>query len=132
MLKAMHVCFSQNDESYNSNNLTSVVVVHHTAGVADVASKAALTAATKNTAYIYLEKGIRCNAIAPVGVVTEIPLVMPTPDEFGFGRSSALLTHAPELGMPENIAEAALFLASDESRFVNGTILTCDGGWTAF
>ena len=81
---------------------------------------------------MYLEKGIRCNAIAPGGVVTEIPLVMPTPDEFGFGRSSALLTHAPELGMPEDIAEAALFLASDESRFVNGAILTCDGGWTAF
>ena len=132
MRKAVQVFLSQNDESGNIINVTSVGAAHQTAGVAYCASKAALTAATKNTAYMYLEKGIRCNAIAPGGVVTEIPLVMPTPDEFGFGRSSALLTHAPELGMPENIAEAALFLASDESRFVNGTILTCDGGWTAF
>ena len=57
---------------------------------------------------------------------------MPTPNEFGFGRTSALLTHSPELGMPEDIAEVALFLASDESKFVNGTTITCDGGWTCF
>jgi NAD(P)-dependent dehydrogenase (short-subunit alcohol dehydrogenase family) len=34
--------------------------------------------------------------------------------------------------MPEDIANAALFLASAESKFVNGVILTCDGGWTTF
>ena len=34
--------------------------------------------------------------------------------------------------MPEDIANAALFLASDDSHFVNGTVITCDGGWTCF
>ena len=63
-------------------------------------------------------------------MITDIPLVMPAADEFGFSRTSTLLTHSPELGMPEDIANAALFLASDESKFVNGVILTCDGGWT--
>ena len=57
---------------------------------------------------------------------------MPQANEFGFGRTSSLLTHSPEMGMPEDIANAALFLASDDSHFVNGTIITCDGGWTCY
>jgi NAD(P)-dependent dehydrogenase (short-subunit alcohol dehydrogenase family) len=57
---------------------------------------------------------------------------MPPSDPFGFERTSSLLTHSPNMGMPEDIANAALFLASDESKFVNGVILTCDGGWTTF
>ena len=56
---------------------------------------------------MYEEQGIRCNAIAPGGVLTDIPLVMPPADEFGFGRTSALLAHSPEMGMPEDIANAA-------------------------
>jgi NAD(P)-dependent dehydrogenase (short-subunit alcohol dehydrogenase family) len=81
---------------------------------------------------MYLEKHIRVNGIAPGGVLTDIPLVMPPSDPFGFERTSSLLTHSPNMGMPEDIANAALFLASDESKFVNGVILTCDGGWTTF
>lgn len=131
MRKAVRVFLAQG-EGGNILNITSVGAVHQTAGVAYCASKGALASATKNTAFMYMEDGIRCNAIAPGGVVTEIPLVMPTPNEFGFGRTSALLTHSPELGMPEDIAEVALFLASDESKFVNGTTITCDGGWTCF
>ena len=117
-------------EGGNIINTCSVGAMHHTAGVAYCAAKAALTAATRNTAFMYMEQGIRCNGIAPGGVITDIPLVMPAANEFGFSRTSTLLTHSPELGMPEDIANAALFLASDESKFVNGVILTCDGGWT--
>lgn len=36
------------------------------------------------------------------------------------------------MGAPEDIANAALFLTSDDSKFVNGVILTCDGGWKCF
>lgn len=132
MRKAVKVFLEQDDEQGNIINVTSVGAIHQTAGVAYCASKGALASATKNTAFMYIEHGIRCNAIAPGGVITDIPLVMPPANEFGFGRTSSLLTHSPELGMPEDIAEAALFLASDESHFVNGTILTCDGGWTCF
>ena len=81
---------------------------------------------------MYIDKGIRCNGISPGGILTDIPLVMPKANEFGFERTSSLLAHSPEMGMPEDIANAALFLASDESHFVNGTIITCDGGWTCF
>ncbi len=128
MRKAVKVFLEQGDGG-NIINTCSVGAYHHTAGVAYCAAKAALSAATKNTAFMYLEDEIRCNIIAPGGVLTDIPLVCPKADEFGFGRTSTLLTHAPELGMPEDIANAALFLASDESSFINGTVLTCDGGW---
>ena len=54
---------------------------------------------TRNTAFMYLDNGIRCNAISPGGVLTDIPLVMPPANEFGFGRTSSLLAHSPEMGM---------------------------------
>ncbi len=129
MRKAVKVFIEQGNGG-NIINTCSVGAVHHTAGIAYCASKAAVTSATLNTAFMYMEYGIRCNAISPGGVLTEIPLVMPPANEFGFGRTGTLLNHAPELGMPEDIANVALFLASDESSFINGTVITCDGGWT--
>ena len=38
----------------------------------------------------------------------------------------------PRVGEPDEIAQVALFLASDESSFVNGTVVTADAGWTAY
>ena len=113
-------------------NICSVGATHQTAGVAYCASKAAVLSATKNTAYMYKEEGIRVNALSPGGVITDIPLVMPPADEFGFGRTSELLNFSGELAMPEDLADAILFLASDQSRYVNGEELKCDGGWTCF
>ncbi|MBR3177968.1 MAG: SDR family oxidoreductase [Clostridia bacterium] len=113
-------------------NICSVGASHQTAGAAYCASKGAVLAVTKNTAYMYKEESIRCNAISPGGVVTDIPLVMPPSNEFGFGRTSELLAFSGELAMPEDLADAILFLASDQSRYVNGEELKCDGGWTCF
>lgn len=113
-------------------NVCSVGATHQTAGAAYCASKGAVLAATKNTAFMYMEEGIRCNALSPGGVVTDIPLVMPPSDEFGFGRTSKLLDFSGELAMPEDLADAILFLASDWSRYVNGEEIKCDGGWTCF
>ena len=113
-------------------NICSVGATHQTAGAAYCASKGAVLSLTKNTAYMYKEDGIRCNAISPGGVITDIPLVMPPADEFGFGRTSELLNFSGELAMPEDLADAILFLASDQSRYVNGEEIKCDGGWTCF
>ena len=113
-------------------NICSVGATHQTSGAAYCASKGAVLAATKNTAFMYMEEGIRCNAVSPGGVVTDIPLVMPPSDPFGFGRTSRLLEFSGELAMPEELADAILFLASDQSRYVNGEELKCDGGWTCF
>lgn len=113
-------------------NICSVGATHQTAGAAYCASKGAVLSLTKNTAYMYKEEGIRCNAISPGGVITDIPLVMPPADEFGFSRTSELLNFSGELAMPEDLANAILFLASDQSSYVNGEELKCDGGWTCF
>ncbi len=139
MRKAVNTFFALNPDAEEDDevigsiiNLTSVGALHQTAGAAYCASKAALLAATKNTAFMYIHKGIRANAIAPGGIVTELPITMPPSDEFGFSRTSELLVHSSLLGMPEDIANAALFLAQDESHFINGTVITVDGAWTTF
>ncbi|RCX22993.1 NAD(P)-dependent dehydrogenase (short-subunit alcohol dehydrogenase family) [Fontibacillus phaseoli] len=98
-------------------------------GAAYVASKHALIGLTKNTAAVYGSKGIRTNAIAPGGVNTAISGTITAPNQLGMeaiGRAGS----AP-MGEAQEIAYAALFLASDESSFVNGVVLTADGGWTA-
>jgi NAD(P)-dependent dehydrogenase (short-subunit alcohol dehydrogenase family) len=100
-------------------------------GVAYGASKHAVIGLTKNTGFMYAKKGIRCNAIAPGAVETNIGLSMNNINQFGMERAG--LTHglSPRSGQPEEIAQVALFLASDESSFVNGTVVVVDGGWTA-
>jgi len=101
------------------------------AGAAYTASKHALVGLTKNIGYQYAEKNIRCNAIAPGGVNTNIVYGM-EPSPFGFERMSAGTGNAPPPANPEAIAELALFLASEKSGFINGAVLTADGGWTAY
>lgn len=131
MRKAVQVFLEQGNGG-NIINITSVGAVHNTAGVAYGMSKAALAFATKSTAFMYLDEEIRCNAIAPGGVLTEIALTMPESEPFGQARTGSLLPLATEMGMPEDIAAAALFLASDDSHFINGETITVDGGWTSF
>ncbi|MUK88953.1 glucose 1-dehydrogenase [Ornithinibacillus sp. L9] len=101
------------------------------AGAAYGASKHAVVGLTKNTGFMYAKSGIRCNAIAPGAVETNIGSSMKNVNEFGMGRAGLAHAVSPRTGQPEEIAQAALFLASDESSFVNGTVITVDGGWTA-
>ncbi|GIP20967.1 SDR family oxidoreductase [Paenibacillus sp. J22TS3] len=102
------------------------------AGAAYTASKHAVVGFTKNTGYMYAKQGIRCNAIAPGGVETNIGASMTNINEFGMGRTQVGLGLNPRIGKSEEIAQVALFLASDESSFVNGTVITADAGWTAY
>ncbi|GHP13966.1 3-ketoacyl-ACP reductase [Lentilactobacillus fungorum] len=102
------------------------------AGVAYTASKHAVVGITKNTAYMYQNDGIRTNAIAPGGIKTNIAKSMGNVDEFGFKRQSTGMATSPEPGTAEEIANTALFLVSDEARYVNGAIVPVDGGWTAY
>ncbi|HSJ38135.1 MAG TPA: SDR family oxidoreductase [Planococcus sp. (in: firmicutes)] len=101
------------------------------AGAAYGASKHAVVGLTKNTGYMYAGSGIRCNAIAPGGVETNIGSTMTNISPFGGGRLQAVHGLMPRVGQPVEIAQVALFLASDDSSFVNGTVITADAGWTA-
>lgn len=101
------------------------------AGAAYVASKHAVVGLTKNTGFMYAKKGIRCNAIAPGGVETNIGSSISNLNEFGASRTQLTHTVMPRSGKSEEIAQVALFLASDDSSFVNGTVITADAGWTA-
>jgi len=101
------------------------------AGAAYTASKHALIGLTKNTGFMYAQKGIRCNAIAPGGVNTHIADNL-IPDALGYERCIAGASLMPRMGEPEEIALIAVHLCSDEASFINGTILTADGGWTAY
>ncbi|HVW13287.1 MAG TPA: glucose 1-dehydrogenase [Mucilaginibacter sp.] len=101
------------------------------AGCAYTTSKHAIVGLTKNIGYDYAQKGIRCNAIAPGGVNTNISHGM-DPNPFGFERMNAGAGNIPPAANPDAIAELALFLASDKAYFINGAVITADGGWTAY
>ena len=130
MRKAVQVFLAQGSGG-NIINVASLGAMRSCAGAVYTASKAAVVSLTKNTAYMYMPNGIRCNAIAPGGIATEISSSMGMPNMAGYGRVKNVLATAPEPGSPEQIANAALFLASDESSYISGDVLVVDGGWNA-
>lgn len=100
-------------------------------GAAYIASKHGLVGLTKNIASTYGREGgnIRANAIAPGGVKTNIQSTITSPHPLGFAALSDAGSN--KLADPMEIARVALFLASDDSSFVNGDVIKADGGWTA-
>ena len=103
------------------------------AGAAYTSSKHALMGLTKNTAWMYAKRGIRCNAVLPGGTNTNIQETMPQDklDPVGMQRQMEFGALCPIFLESVDVARAALFFASDESRNINGAILTADGGWMA-
>jgi NAD(P)-dependent dehydrogenase (short-subunit alcohol dehydrogenase family) len=104
------------------------------AGAAYTASKHAVIGLTKNTGFFYAKAGIRCNAIAPGGMLTNIAtgLDMSKVPAAVMERMGPGLALSVRNSHPDEVARVALFLASDESSFVNGTVVTADGGWSAY
>jgi NAD(P)-dependent dehydrogenase (short-subunit alcohol dehydrogenase family) len=88
-------------------------------------AKAGVVSVTKTAALEYATAGIRANAICPGPILTEMWGPNPPPD-----RVAARIKSIPmgRLGRPEEVAEVAVFLASDRSSFVTGTIIPVDGG----
>ncbi|MFE5321870.1 glucose 1-dehydrogenase [Paenibacillus sp. NPDC056579] len=102
-------------------------------GAAYTSSKHGLVGLTKNVGYSYAKSGIRCNAIAPGGVQTNIVNSMPHIDMDGLETfKEGAGTQRKEPADPLEIAAIAVFLASNDSAFINGTVITADGGWTAY
>ncbi|WP_296703838.1 glucose 1-dehydrogenase [Algoriphagus sp.] len=101
------------------------------AGLTYTTSKHALVGMSRNIGFMYAKKGIRSNVIAPGGVNTNI-MKNADPDEEGAALCSSGAGSMPRMGESDEIAKVALFLASEDSSFVNGEVLTADGGWTAY
>lgn len=100
-------------------------------GASYVASKHGLIGLTKNIAATYGTFGkIRANAIAPGGVNTNITSHIKQPNELGM-KAMGGAGQPPESADPIQIARVALFLASDDSDYINGDVIKVDGGWTA-
>lgn len=97
-------------------------------GAAYTAAKHGIAGYTKQLSFDYGPKGIKANAIAPGAVETGM-----TKEMFAEGKAEVMdsvnSVPAGRYGMPEEIATAALFLASEDSSFVHGAILPVDGGW---
>lgn len=94
------------------------------------ASKAGIIGLTRAMAVEYAGSHIRCNVIAP-GLI-ETPMSSRAQSEPDVADALPRLQPlGGTLGHPEDVAGAALYLASDLSRFVTGVILPVDGGWTA-
>lgn len=115
-------------------NVASTAALHGgAAGVAYTASKHGLVGLTRSTAWMYAKQGIRCNAICPGATITNIGESMPRErlDPAGAARAGVFAALIPGYLDPGDIASLALFLASDESRNINGAIITADAGWDA-
>ena len=108
-------------------NISSVVGEYGNIGQANYsATKAGLLGLTKTWAKEFARKGVpvRVNAIAPGYIMTDILKTIPE----DLLNQFAQLTMLKRLGQPEEIAKAALFLASDESSYVTGHTLSVNGG----
>ncbi len=106
-------------------NMASVVGLTGNLGQANyAASKAGVIGFTKSMAQELASRKVTCNAIAPGFIATDMTDAIPE------AAKEAILSRIPmkDLGKPEDIANCALFLASDESRYMTGQVLVCDGG----
>jgi NAD(P)-dependent dehydrogenase (short-subunit alcohol dehydrogenase family) len=91
-------------------------------------SKAGVVYMTRQIAVDYAADFIICNAVAPGKIVTGKPGRAAEPRWMDYSQAR---TPMPRLGRPDDVASAALFLASDEATFITGENILVDGGWMA-
>lgn len=100
-----------------------------TSQTAYTSSKGAVLSMTREIAVEYARQGIRCNALCPGPIETPLLMQLLSDEE----KRQRRFVHIPmgRLGQAEELAKAALFLASDDSSFMTGASLIVDGGVTA-
>jgi glucose 1-dehydrogenase len=97
--------------------------------VAYCTAKGGVVNLTRQVAVDFARRGIMVNAIAPGKILTRPADEPDTPEVLAYSHSR---TPFSRLGRPDDVASAALYLASDECSYVSGTNLLVDGGWMAY
>lgn len=134
MRKAVQVMSNQ-PQGGNIVNIASVCGLRAgLSGVTYTVAKHGLIGMSKNTAYMYLKEGIRCNVVAPGGIKTAI--IEDYPDDSPFGKAriqgGAGSDTGFELGEPEDISSMVRYLASDEAKHITGSVFVVDGGFSSY
>lgn len=108
-------------------NVSSIVGIYGNIGQTNYsAAKAGLIGMTKTLAKELGRKGIRCNAVTPGFICT--PMTAKVPEKIlEIMREK---TPLKRLGQPDDVAHALLYLASDDANFINGAVISVDGGLT--
>jgi NAD(P)-dependent dehydrogenase (short-subunit alcohol dehydrogenase family) len=122
-----HMLERESGSIINIGSLSTFVALHEVGAYS--ASKAAVGSLTKTLAVEWSSRGVRVNAIAPG--VFRTALNQKLLDETDRGREFLLRTPMRRFGKVEELAGAAIFLASDAASFVTGEILAVDGGFLA-
>jgi len=106
-------------------NMASVVGIHGNGGQANYsASKAGLIGVTKSLALETASRGVRVNAVAPGYIATDMTAGLPDKVKEAFIEKIPL----KRMGTPQDVANAVLFLVSDDSVYITGQVLPVDGG----
>lgn len=125
----------QMEKQETGGNIVNVASIGGTngckAGAIYTMSKHALVGLTKNTAFMYVGKNIRCNVVCPGGVKTEVGINMSAPSQLGIERVMAGVDTTIRQAEVEEISPLVLFLASDAASFITGAVVTADGGVTS-
>jgi len=139
-LKGVFLCSKYSIPEMIKGGGGSIVNIGSEAGIVGIknqvaynVSKSGVIALTKSTAIDFAAHNIRVNCVCPG--TTETPLVKAAlkkaPDPAAARRALEQVRPANRLGRPEEIAAGILYLASDESPYATGAILSIDGGYTA-
>jgi NAD(P)-dependent dehydrogenase (short-subunit alcohol dehydrogenase family) len=100
-------------------------------GVSYTASKHGVIGLVKHVAYFYGPAGIRSNAVLPGPVETGIGATSAPRSGWAMERAQLSMATMPSAAQPDEIAAAVSWLGSPEASFVNGAVVTADGGWSA-
>jgi 3-oxoacyl-[acyl-carrier protein] reductase len=123
--KATMEKFNPNSKNNRIINISSVVALYGNFGQTNyVAAKAGVIGITKTWAREFARKGFTVNAIAPGFTRTDMVLAMPEEAQAAISEKIPV----GRLGLPDDIADACMFLASEEASYINGATLSVDGG----
>lgn len=125
-----HMVDAKRGSIVNLGSMSGLIVNRPQAAAAYIASKAAVHMLTKALACEWAQVGVRVNALAPGYIATDMTLQMRARPEL-FDKWMDM-TPMARCGEPSEVASAAVFLASDASSYITGSILSVDGGYTAW